>query len=258
MREGFEHATGGIILIQDADLEYSVDDYPALLDADHGRSRRLHARVAGTCRGKPMRDDARHRAVATVVNAAHWVFLGDVQRHVRHAPARPVHDVQGVPVASASTASSSSSDRFDFDWELVGQARAARVPRRSRSRSSTTPARSRSGKKVRFFRDPPTWVWACLRFRFCRLPERRRLVSRRRVGDDRHLPQPDADGPVAKARAAPGTQLTSRRRSDRHRVGDRLSVGVREGDRLAGRRIDSTREPGAAQQRTDPGRLRRT
>ena len=31
VREGFEHVTGGIILIQDADLEYSVDDYPALI-----------------------------------------------------------------------------------------------------------------------------------------------------------------------------------------------------------------------------------
>ena len=32
VREGFEHATGGIILIQDADLEYSVDDYPRLIE----------------------------------------------------------------------------------------------------------------------------------------------------------------------------------------------------------------------------------
>ena len=32
MREGFEHATGGIILIQDADLEYSVEDYPKLIE----------------------------------------------------------------------------------------------------------------------------------------------------------------------------------------------------------------------------------
>ena len=25
---------------------------------------------------------------------------------------------------------------------------------------------------MRFFRDPPTWVWACIRFRFCPLPKR--------------------------------------------------------------------------------------
>src|SRR6476619_4313535 len=31
VREGFEHVTGGIILIQDADLEYSVGDYPKLI-----------------------------------------------------------------------------------------------------------------------------------------------------------------------------------------------------------------------------------
>src|SRR5690606_27742106 len=31
VRAGFEHATGDIVLIQDADLEYDPDDYPALL-----------------------------------------------------------------------------------------------------------------------------------------------------------------------------------------------------------------------------------
>jgi glycosyltransferase involved in cell wall biosynthesis len=32
LRTGFEHATGNIVLIQDADLEYSPDDYPKLLN----------------------------------------------------------------------------------------------------------------------------------------------------------------------------------------------------------------------------------
>ncbi len=45
VREGFEHVTGGIVLIQDADLEYSVDGLPEVDRADHARGRRLHARV---------------------------------------------------------------------------------------------------------------------------------------------------------------------------------------------------------------------
>ena len=32
LRTGFQHATGDILVIQDADLEYSVDDYPKLLE----------------------------------------------------------------------------------------------------------------------------------------------------------------------------------------------------------------------------------
>jgi glycosyltransferase involved in cell wall biosynthesis len=32
LRNGFAAATGDIILVQDADLEYSPDDYPALLE----------------------------------------------------------------------------------------------------------------------------------------------------------------------------------------------------------------------------------
>jgi hypothetical protein len=57
-----------------------------------------------------------------------------------------------------------SSNRFDFDWEIVGKlARIGylplEVPVSYKSRSFS------SGKKVRFFRDPPTWIWAAVRFR---------------------------------------------------------------------------------------------
>ena len=62
VREGFAHATGEIILIQDADLEYSVDDYPSC----SSRSARGDVDFTLGCRhvpGQPMRvmDEMRER-----------------------------------------------------------------------------------------------------------------------------------------------------------------------------------------------------
>jgi hypothetical protein len=57
-----------------------------------------------------------------------------------------------------------TANRFDFDWELVIKLlRKGYVPLEIavnyHSRSF------RDGKKVAFFRDPITWVWALLRYR---------------------------------------------------------------------------------------------
>ena len=67
------------------------------------------------------------------------------------------------------------SDRFDFDWELAGKLvrlgyRPLEIPVEYNARSF------HSGKKVRFFRDPPTWVAACVRFRLCSLPDQGRHI----------------------------------------------------------------------------------
>ena len=56
-------------------------------------------------------------------------------------------------------------DRFDFDWELVCKLirrghRPTEVPVNYRSRSYA------EGKKVRFFRDPLTWLRAIIASRF--------------------------------------------------------------------------------------------
>jgi hypothetical protein len=56
------------------------------------------------------------------------------------------------------------ANRFDFDWELVIKLlRKGYVPL-----EIAVNYQSRSfgdGKKVAFFRDPITWVWALLRYR---------------------------------------------------------------------------------------------
>lgn len=162
VRRGLERATGEIVLIQDADLEYRVDDYPRLLapiihgDADF---------VLG-CRhvpGEPIRIMPSNRRVAWVVNAAHWGFTGlfNLFYRVRLRDPFTMYKVfrrdciEGVEFVA---------NRFDFDWELVAKLirlghRPLEVPVRYDARSFD------DGKKVRFFRDPPTWVVACVRFR---------------------------------------------------------------------------------------------
>jgi hypothetical protein len=60
------------------------------------------------------------------------------------------------------------ADRFDFDWELVIKLlrkgyEPLEIPVNYTSRSFG------EGKKVRFFRDPITWIWALVRFRLAPL-----------------------------------------------------------------------------------------
>jgi len=189
VREGFTHATGHIILIQDADLEYSVEDYPKLIAPI------AHGDVDFTlgCRhvpGQSVRVMEKARVVAPVMNTAHWGFtwLFNVTYGTRLRDPFTMYKVfrreciEGVEFVS---------DRFDFDWELAGKLvrlgyRPVEIPVDYQARSF------HGGKKVRFFRDPPTWIAACVRFRFCSLPDqglhsatgrRRRKLVRERAGD---------------------------------------------------------------------------
>jgi glycosyltransferase involved in cell wall biosynthesis len=171
VREGFQHATGDIILIQDADLEYSVDDYPKLIEPI------VSGEVDFTlgCRhvpGRPVRVMDESRFVALVVNSAHWVFawMFNVTYGTKLRDPFTMYKVfrreciEGVEFVA---------DRFDFDFELAGKLvrlgyEPIEIPVEYNARSFD------GGKKVRFFRDPPTWVAACLRFRFSSLPTQRR------------------------------------------------------------------------------------
>ena len=167
VREGFEHATGGIILIQDADLEYSVEDYPSLIapimagDVDFTLG----------CRhvpGQPVRVMDESRLVALVVNSAHWVFawMFNITYGTR---LRDPFTMYKVFRSECIGGVEFVADRFDFDFELAGKLvrlgyKPIEIPVEYNARSF------HKGKKVRFFRDPPTWVAACLRFRFASLP----------------------------------------------------------------------------------------
>src|SRR5437763_2609364 len=166
VREGLRHAGGDLILIQDADLEYSVDDYPQLLAPMLSGA---HDFVLG-CRhvpGRPIRVMHGAGRTSKVLNVAHWMFTGlfDVVYGVR---LRDPFTMYKVFRSECLDGVLLTSDRFDFDWEPVGKlVRLGFVPIEV---PVSYQARSFShGKKIRFFRDPPTWSAACVRFRVARL-----------------------------------------------------------------------------------------
>ena len=163
VREGFEHATGDIVLIQDGDLEYRVDEYPIVLapllagDADFVLGCRWAA-------GKAMRVFPEARVKSLVMNGAHVVFTA-MFNAVYRTHLRDPFTMYKVFRRSCIDGVAFQSNRFDFDWELVAKlVRLGHIPVEV---LVTYEARGfDNGKKVRFFRDPLTWMVALARFRF--------------------------------------------------------------------------------------------
>lgn len=173
VREGFTHVTGDIILIQDADLEYSVDDYPKLI-APIVRGEVDFTLGSRHVPGQPVRMMDESRFVAPLMNAAHWMFTWLFNVTFR-TNLRDPFTMYKVFRSECIEGVEFVSDRFDFDWELA--AKLVRLGYRPIEIPVEYTARSfHRGKKVRFFRDPPTWIAACLRFRLCSLPDQGRDV----------------------------------------------------------------------------------
>jgi glycosyltransferase involved in cell wall biosynthesis len=170
VREGLAHVSGDIIGIQDGDLEYRLDDYPRLLAPLLDGTEDV---VLG-CRhrpGQPLRVLGSHRIQSRIVNDAHVGFtvMFNVVYGVR---LRDPFTMFKIFRAECIDGLALVSDRFDFDWELLGKL----VRRGYRPLEIQVTYTSRSfeeGKKVRFFRDPLTWLAACIRFRFSKIPPAR-------------------------------------------------------------------------------------
>jgi Glycosyl transferase family 2 len=166
IREGLRRATGDIVLIQDADLEYDLDDYASLL-APILSHRALF--VLGTRHGGDwkIRQFAHQKVLSAGMNFGHAFFTGLINVLFRQNMTDPFTMFK-VFRRDGLFGLEFQCNRFDFDHELVIKLvrkgyRPLEVPVNYRSRSF------REGKKVRLFRDPLTWIWVDLKLRFARV-----------------------------------------------------------------------------------------
>lgn len=165
VREGLTQATGDIVIIQDADLEYDVADYPALLQPIvEGRTAFvLGSRHMGSNRWK-IRKFGRASVTAAFMNFGGMVFHAFFNLTFNSKLTDPT-SMYKVFRRDCLRNLRFVCDGFDFDFELLGKLIRAgfkplEVPVSYASRGFD------EGKKIRILRDPPTWVIAILKTRF--------------------------------------------------------------------------------------------
>jgi glycosyltransferase involved in cell wall biosynthesis len=165
VRKGFELATGDVILIQDADLEYDIGDYDALLDPILRFERNFVIGSRHTPKGKfwKMREFNDASGLAGFFNFGHLLFL-TLFNVIYQQRLKDPFSMFKVFRRDCLHGLDFECKRFDFDFELTikllrkGYA-ALELPVNYRARSFA------AGKKVSIWRDPLTWVKALAKFR---------------------------------------------------------------------------------------------
>jgi glycosyltransferase involved in cell wall biosynthesis len=163
VRAGLKVATGDIVLIQDADLEYDLDDYDQLLEPllTFRTSFVLGSRHS---RGWKIRVFNDQPVIAGIFNLGHMILLGFFNLLYRRNLRDPFTMFK-VFRTDCLHGLRLECDRFDFDLELVIKLirkgyLPVEIPVNYRARSFS------EGKKVSPLRDPLTWVRAMAKYRF--------------------------------------------------------------------------------------------
>ncbi len=157
VRAGLNAASGDFVLIQDADLEYDLEDYDVLLEQlTSGRSAFVLGSRHGGRNVMKMRQFTGQRGLSLFVNTGHWVFTTLVNLLFLQRLRDPFTMFK-VFRRDCLFGLEFQCNRFDFDYELLIKLirkgyRPVELPVNYRSRSY------KEGKKVRMFRDPLSWL----------------------------------------------------------------------------------------------------
>ncbi len=165
VRTGLKIATGDIVLFQDADLEYDINDYDALITP---LLRFQNNFVLGTRHnyGKnswKIREFSDSAGLAAFFNFGHVLFLTLFNVLYSQRLSDPFTMFK-VFRRECLYGLYFECNRFDFDYEIVIKLlrkgyKPIELPVNYRSRSI------KEGKKVTIFRDPLTWIRALIKFR---------------------------------------------------------------------------------------------
>ncbi len=168
VRTGLKAATGDYVLIQDADLEYDLEDYDALLEQLlSSRSAFVLGSRHGGRNVMKMRQFTGQYFLSLFFNAGHWSFTLLVNGLFGQRLRDPFTMFK-VFRRDCLTGLELVCNRFDFDYELLIKLirkgyRPIELPVNYRSRSY------RDGKKVRVFRDPCSWLIVLLWLRWIKI-----------------------------------------------------------------------------------------
>jgi hypothetical protein len=166
VREALLHVSGDVVLIQDADLEYDLNDYEALLRpiCRLKSSFVLGARHKG--RSMKMRRFLDRPALARLINFGHFMLTG-LFNLLYGQNIRDPFTMFKVIRSDAIAGIGFQCDHFDFDIEFVIKVlqrgfKPVEIPVNYASRSFS------EGKKVSFRRDPLRILAAMLKLRFAK------------------------------------------------------------------------------------------
>ncbi len=154
IRTGLAQVTGDLVLIQDADLEYSPEDWPKLLaPIFNGRARVVYgSRFTGERRNMLFLHWVGNRFLSLVTNVLYNTTLSDMETCYKLFDRELIRDIR------------LRSDRFDFEPEITAKllrrgVRIYEVP------ISYTGREFDEGKKITW-RDGMVALWTLVKYRF--------------------------------------------------------------------------------------------